>query len=160
MIEALRTTRRTLIRWLAWAGLMSSSSIFHVRSVVTPDPLVTASVRLLSDRAHAVAVGRAYLELQKEDGDLTSLCNALAADLGLCDVGDEHSLDGYRSQPAVRGLAARPRSEELIDALRECHRADFRAERWVRIDGWMLSRTELRAAAIVALSTSDGDLSS
>jgi len=130
MIEAIRTTRRTLIRWLIWAGILTSAPV-AVRAEAVQTRVRDAATQLFSNREHAVSVGRAYLALNPIGADLDSLLDSLVDD------------DMARGRPFA----------ELVEAMREGHRSDFRAERVVIVNGWAMSQTELRAAAVVALST-------
>lgn len=85
------------------------------------------------DAGAAAVIGSAYLEVTPEERDRGLLLERLAgASLAAWD------------QLAVRDRAA------LAEAVRERHRADFAQDRVVRLNGWILSRTEARLCALVA----------
>ncbi len=87
-----------------------------------PDP--PASVR-----AALVAVGTRYLEVEPDEADRDELLAALPA------------LDGEVPE----------RPAEALDVLAEQAAADHEAGEVIELDGWVLSRTECRAAALYAL---------
>jgi hypothetical protein len=87
--------------------------------------------RLLPHEASAVAVGSRFLEEQPQEADSARLRQQLGLPAGA-------SLD----------------AEEMGDQkarLHAIHREDFQAGRVFELDGWTLSLTELRLAALVAL---------
>lgn len=77
-------------------------------------------------------IGEAYLAVQPEEASREALLEAL-------DVG----------QPGGVDPAAEP--EEILAGLEAAIREDFAEARTVVLDGWHLSVTEARAAALVAL---------
>ena len=79
-----------------------------------------------ADQDTVARIGRRYLEL----------------------VPSEASKAKLRAQlPAVSGSDL-----ESLGALKQASAEDFAAARWVAIDGWLLSLTEARAAALLSLS--------
>lgn len=89
-------------------------------------PAVAPLLRLLTDPQGAAAIGRAWL--QQVPASVESLVADLAADLGAEPAGD----------PGLRERYAQRVAE------------DFATNRVERVDGWMLSRTEVRLAALAA----------
>jgi len=81
------------------------------------------------EREAIARVGERYLEVEPADADEARLATALR-DAGV----DPEHLD-------------RP------DGLRDAARADFRRDAVVLVDGWVISRSEARYAALVALQT-------
>ena len=79
------------------------------------------------------ALGERYLEAYPGEGDRRRLIELVLDDLG---VGEELGT----------GRAFRLRIAELV-------RADFLAGRTLRLEGWIISRTEGRLAALVAVTT-------
>lgn len=88
---------------------------------------------LFRSRESAVRLGRAYLRQHPEEADQAALERLVFA-----------RLDGLRPDTAS-GLAALKRSFE------SARRQDFDCGAVVQLGGFMLSRTELRACALVAL---------
>jgi hypothetical protein len=89
--------------------------------------------RMIPHRESAAHIGRAYLRMVPADaaGLLDLLCAPMSQAL--------------RSPAAIEGYA-------LEDLLRTRKMDDFAAGRVVLIDGWMLSETEARLCALVALA--------
>ncbi len=78
-----------------------------------------------------IAVGRAFLASRPDESDMTALM---------------HSLRAHDSDPVERDPVAA--ASRLVGA-------DFRSGRMVELDGWVLSVSEARAAAVVALSCAE-----
>ncbi|WP_207477054.1 hypothetical protein [Arenibaculum pallidiluteum] len=89
---------------------------------------------LLTRRASAVRVGRAFLEIEPGEADPRILARALAG--------------GHPGGAAA--LAGLP-DADLAEIVAESCRRDFERGDTVRLDGWVLSRTELRLCALSAV---------
>ncbi len=130
--------RRTVLRLLGWwAGF----GAVPLRSRAAESPAEPARghgsdewLRLLPHRRSAVAIGRRFLRLRPSDADSGRLRRLL---------GLERAATGELS---VAGFEAHR------ERLRALHREDFRRGRVLELGGWTLSLTELRLAALVALS--------
>jgi hypothetical protein len=90
---------------------------------------------VLRDPAGAARVGRAYLQAYPAEARIESLVAGLTA--------------GWGEDPPVLGCAGRA---ELRSRLRAQIRADFAARRTVRIQGWVLARSEARLYGLAALT--------
>ena len=86
------------------------------------------------NRKGAAAVGRAYLAIREEEGEIAVLRRLL--ELPAEDP----------SSPSER--------KQLLTRLRARQRDDFREDRVVTVEGWLLSETEARLCALVALEDS------
>ena len=94
-----------------------------------------ALVRALGSRGSARAVGAAYLAAFAEEAEAATLVRALISD------------------PATRhALAAGSGPDALQGAIAAAVRADFLARRVVKLDGWILSRTECRLCGLACLA--------
>lgn len=127
MIEALRISRRTLLRWLAWTGLLATAPRAG-DSAAADDGRIDAPLAVFASGTGAAAVGRAYLRSRPSEADPGLLLDQLG--VSTADAAD------------VRALVRR---------LRERHRDDFRAGRITVVGGWTLSLTEARLAALAHL---------
>jgi hypothetical protein len=126
-------TRRRFIVRAAVAGAALLPAVHAVRSVriaLGDPPLADRIVRLFRHQGSARRLGLAYLAVRPEEADPDHLIGQLAH-LGS---------NGGTSGPDVL-------RRNLVDACA----ADFGAGRVVRVDGWILARTEARACALVAL---------
>jgi hypothetical protein len=98
------------------------------------DDMLAVRLRdVLRRPASAARLGQAYLEAAPAEADARALAMGLAEDLG----GRE------------RVLAAT--AESLAETVSARCRDDFAAGRTVRLQGWVLSRTEVRLCALAAL---------
>ena len=101
----------------------------HARSLAALYPATTefgaALVELLPTRADAAVIGRAYLAANPAEADLNRLVRQLTA------------------------LANTP--SDLQAAIGDRLRRDFADRDTVRLDGWVLARTEARLCAVCAL---------
>lgn len=91
--------------------------------------------QLIRQQESARVVGRAYLEAVPAEGNALQLSDTLMASLNL---------------DAENAGALAP--EQLHQRLRERVRADFRNGRTVKLEGWILSQTEARLMALIALT--------
>lgn len=85
---------------------------------------------LLRERSAAVEIGQEYLRLFPEEGEAHALVS--------------HIL-GVEPQPAWSAAALKAAVDRRV-------RADFAAGQTVRIRGWVVSRTEARVSALLAVS--------
>lgn len=88
---------------------------------------------LFRNRESALAIGRAYLSQHPEEADKAALERLVFA-----------QLDGLRPHSA-------PETAALKRSFDSAKRRDFDCGAVVRLGGFMMSRTELRACALVAL---------
>lgn len=88
----------------------------------------------IRSRDSAAVIGQAYLRQIPEAVDAAGLYADILQSLGLTDY-------------AVASMSLR----EIHRRLRDRVRADFAAGLTVKLDGWILSRTEARVSALVAL---------
>jgi hypothetical protein len=127
--------RRTVLKVLGVGGVVAAGGLAGVRllgddaddsptgtTLAPPEPASSL-------RAALAAVGSRYLEEQPDQADREALLQALPA------------LDGEVPEDPGRALAV----------LAEQAQSDHRAGQTVVLDGWVLSRTECRAAALYAL---------
>jgi hypothetical protein len=94
-----------------------------------------ALVAALRSPASAAAIGAAYLRAFPADADAELLATALGADATI----------------GPRLDADRPDPEGLALAVAQAVRADFVHRRTVKLDGWVMARTEARLCALAAL---------
>lgn len=131
-------TRVTRRRLLVAAGAALPAALLPLRpwrAVVEFAPAPTAAARLagvLGNRHSARAVGREYLRVAPAAAD--QLAGAVSAQLA----------EG-------RTTLARAGDDELCGALARCVREDFERDAVVTLGGWVISRTEARLCALVAL---------
>ena len=132
----IRLERRRMLKWLVGAVLL-----LGVRRTATGAsgkargrPSTSEFTTLFRNRESAAEVGRAYLAHEPSAGSVKRLTGFLRQRLG-----------AYPSTaPGRRRLRARFATE--------CAK-DFETGYVVMVRGWMLSRTEARACALVALTT-------
>jgi hypothetical protein len=89
----------------------------------------------LRDPASAARIGQAYLQAYPDEARIESLVAGLTA--------------GWGEDRPWLGCAGR---EELRARLREQIRADFADRRTVRVQGWVLARSEARLFGLAALN--------
>ena len=123
--------RRQMIMALALAGLGVAARPFGALAALRPAEGLGAHhlLRALSHPGSAARVGQAYFGAYPDEADIDHLVKALDGSLRL----------GRYGRQAVR--------ERLAGAMRE----DFADGRTVRVQGWVLSRTEARLCGVAAL---------
>jgi len=130
---ALTIDRRTLLAFLLGGGMLVAGGgpIAACSATENSTPDEPASTELDPELAVAsiAVVGERYLELVPEEADVKVLAELLVP------------LDGE--------IPRDPTSDLLV--LADMVRADFDAGNVISIDGWLLSRTEGRAAALFAI---------
>ena len=102
--------------------------------VAAPDPAIERLVGLFKHRDSARAIGSAYLATRPEEANPYNL-------LELITRADQEPLVVHRTS-----------AMELRDWLRRRQADDFATGRIVKLDGWLLSATEVRLCALVALT--------
>lgn len=113
-----------------WIGAVFDSSR---RGHSAGDPLEEGLRRLVGGSGPRV-VGRAYLRTVPEESEAATLVRLL--------------LPGHEDRTRFR----RASEERRREALRASVAEDFRAGRVVRVEGWMLARTEARLCALITLA--------
>jgi hypothetical protein len=128
-------TRRSLIRRLGWIGLLGTFGGVRGIGMARRGTRAAAALEPEDFFDHvesAAAVGREYLRLVPEERDAARLRQRILAD---CRETMGVGRPGRRLRAAVMAR----------------QRIDFEAGRTVRIDGWVLSRTEARLCGLAAL---------
>ena len=95
--------------------------------------------RLLDEQAAAIAIGRLALAQLYPDEDSGSLIEALELRASELDTGSRESLEHARTR------------------LRQRHGDDLRQGRLLRLNGYILSQTELQLTALIALNATPAD---
>jgi len=132
------TGRRTfLARLLAAGGVAALARPGRALAGIGGIPGGDALGRVVRVPESARVVGRAYLRREPAEANAARLRERILADLGL-----------------DADAAAASADRELRERLRHRVRADFAAGRIVKLDGWILSLTEVRLSALVALERS------
>ncbi|NEX23258.1 hypothetical protein G3480_23665 [Thiorhodococcus mannitoliphagus] len=124
--DALRLTRRELLALTLAAGLLRGLPQTASAAQTATEPLLD----VVSNRAAAAVLGRAYLVAHPEEADLARLRTLLQERLRT-DVSDEASI--------------------LVRIERQL-RNDYIRGDLVEVDGWLLSLTEARLYALAALA--------
>ena len=122
-LMALGASGAALIAGLG-TGLLACAGAGSLRSALS---------EFYSDRAAARIVGQIYLNLAADENDPERLVALIAGE----QLAEWQSLAGDR--------------DALYRAVRARHRSDFENGNTASIDGWLLSRTEARLCALVAL---------
>jgi hypothetical protein len=130
-------SRRFVLQLLGWWIGLGASPLRSLAALgaTSSDRTVPsdAALRLLRHRASAAAIGHQFLREHPNEADRDRLRGLLALP----------SFAGDLPWTEIARHRAR---------LRAIHREDFRSGRVVDLGGWMLSLTELRLAALVALA--------
>jgi len=99
-----------------------------------PDPLVLKLAQFFVHKDSAAIVGREYLRSVPEEADARLLVDLICS-----------------GQAAARANLVGANLKELREWLRHQQRQDFEHGRIVKVRGWILSETEVRLCALVAL---------
>lgn len=126
------TTRREFLRRGLWRAGGAVSFVAWASLACDRPPASDALAPWLSSFESGHELGRAYLREHPEEAAVDSLVEELFG-------------------PDSKGLEAMPRAELELELAARI-RADFEADRVVRVDGWMLSATEARVFAWSALA--------
>jgi hypothetical protein len=136
MVSTVEPSRRGFLKSaasLALLALMRPRELLAGTAAAEP-PFEARLVALLRRRDSAAEIGRAYLRSGDEPADASAMAAAIARDAGI-EPGEAAARDPLRLR---RALALRTRR-------------DFAEGRTVRVEGWILSRTEARLYAIASL---------
>lgn len=125
--------RRTFLRWLGGAALLTTGGLVAYRAFDEgggePSSSTTTTLPSASPHDALVVVGGRYLAEHPDEADRERLLAALPA------------LEGEVPEHPLQGL----------QVLADQAAADHRTGDVVELDGWVLSLTECRAAALYAL---------
>lgn len=117
------------------AGTAALAALAGLPHAAAADARAAALLATIRSPGSARAIGEAYLATHPHEANVTLLVDALDAD-----------------QATSRCLAAEPCDPIVVaQAVAEAVRADFIARRTVKLDGWVLARTEARLCALHAL---------
>lgn len=134
MTASLSTNRRTLLTALLALPVLGRAS--QASAFKDSDQLTS----LFSNRQSAAVLGQAYLQQQPEEADIQKLEDLLLSPANLVVLAPGGGSLGHGS------------ARELKTAFQELRRRDFDEGAVHQIGGCMLSVTELRLCALVALS--------
>jgi hypothetical protein len=128
--------RRKLLQHLVLAALLGAlpASLRRAGAGARAEALAARLTGCLSDAGGAYRLGAAYLVVAPEEADRARLALHIAG-----------------GAARARALARRD-TPDLRRWLRGRQRRDFAAGRTVEVAGWVLSRTEARLCALVALA--------
>ena len=132
--------RRTFVKGAGKAAALGLAAPTLLSALAGCGPDASLGMELsgfYSDPEAAAEVGRAYLKVKPEEADRDLLLERMA----------DEDLDRWED-------LARRNPEALREAVRARHRSDFAENRVVRLHGWILSQTEVRLCALLALPSS------
>ncbi len=138
MISVTTIPRRLFLRLVV--GLSALGLIRPARAWATlvertaPEPLASKLANAVIQKDSAAVVGREYLRRVPEEADVHRLVDWICAFHG-----------GEREDLLEAG------QQELRERLRDQQRQDFENGRIVKLQGWILSETEVRLCALAAL---------
>lgn len=137
-------TRRDILRFsmaLGCIGFGSLSLDAKAQSLenVSIDPLAEKLCSVFSARESANVIGRQYLRDTSEEADVNVLVDSLC----------RHQPEAYLKYMTADSATLR---QMIIKQQRE----DFGQGRTLRVDGWILSETEIRLCALSALMAAHG----
>ena len=107
----------------------------HLRVSRDVDLLAFSLANLFSHRESAARVGREYLRVRPDEGNLNSLIDLICL-----------------SRPERRAELAKANTKRRRELLALQQREDFEQCRIVKVHGWILSETEARLCAVAALA--------
>jgi len=130
-----KLSRRDALRWLAGGGLAAAvpGAILNISVFNTFEPLSARLSRFFTNTSSACAIGRRYLALKPQEAD-PRLLAALVS----------RTPENYLA--LVNADSRRVRELLLAQQKR-----DFECGQIVKINGWILSETEVRLCAIVTI---------
>jgi len=137
MKTAIRLNRRRVLQLLVASGGLCVAGLTPVQTRWWSGRPPSLRLRLLESihqRESARAIGERFLSRHPEEGDAALLVR--------------HITEGI---PGGRARLAAARDEELRAWLAARVRRDFVEDRILRIDGWILSSTEVRLCALASL---------
>lgn len=126
-------TRRRLIGGVAAGTALATGSVFYVDNEL-PRERQSALKHYLKSRQALSKLGTAYLSEHPDKAD----ADALVASL-------------FNDETSEYDVGAKVSLSELQTLLAAKVKSDFVNHRLVRIDGWMVSRTEAQLSALVAV---------
>ncbi len=138
MISVTTIPRRLFLRLVV--GLSALGLIRPARAWATlvehtaPEPLASKLANAVIQKDSAAVVGREYLRRVPEEADVHRLVD------GICSC-----------YPVGREGLIRAGQQELRARLRDQQRQDFENGHIVKLQGWILSETEVRLCALAAL---------
>lgn len=131
-------TRRSFLQLLAGLAALGwfqpLRALRRMRAWSQPDPLAKHLTALFAHPASAAVVGRAYLRTAPMEADERRLVDLVCEGI-----------------PGGRAVVAAGDVGQLHNHIRQAQRRDFAQGRLARLDGWVLSQTEARLCALVAL---------
>ena len=131
-------TRRALMLYAGFAALFFQRVFFAAEHGSARQPVLVGARRLQSVflRAHSArTLGKAYLRLAPEEADPFLLVNSI------CETDRD-----------LRRILLQGDDRRLRVAVQNCSRRDFANGQTVILDGWMLSRTEVRLCALALVT--------
>ncbi len=132
------TTRRQFILAAAGAGVAALAVATRPWQALVasapPRPVADRLAGLLESRDSARAIGREYLKLMPREADSATLVSLIAGGV-----------------PGGTSALTRASENELRQMIAARMVGDFAGERTAELDGWVLSATEARLCALVAL---------
>lgn len=129
-----RVSRRRLLAVIGAAGIFLAAGWRTRGLAAVPDAEVARLVGLFKHRGSARAIGRVYLAARPEEADARRLVDLIGRaddDPPLLDAANDTELRAWIRQRQAR---------------------DFATGRIVKLDGWLLSATEVRICALAALT--------
>jgi hypothetical protein len=138
MMTAATLTRRHLMRALtslgAFALLSPGRALASLRIANPYDPLALKLAQVFTHSPSAAIVGLEYLRCVPGEADVDRLVDLICASL-----------------PTRRAELAQADMEKLRELLRSQQRQDFDRDHTVKVQGWILSQTEVRLCGLAAL---------
>ena len=132
-------SRRAFLRWLLLLAVVPVMHRLRMLRWFGPleqgDPLARKLTAVVRHTASASTVGAAYLRQRPEEANQRRLAELMLS-----------------ADPTLRRRITTARGGHVRRRLEQCHRADLAHSRTAKIDGWIVSLTEARLCALVALS--------
>lgn len=138
MNKYVRITRRSFLHTSVWLSAFGLSGAAHalIKLVAssTPDPLALSLASFFIHNESAKIIGLEYLRCAPREADARLLVDLI------CSCQAEHKLE-----------LAKADMEQRRELLLLQQRQDFERGRIVKVQGWILSETEVRLCALAAL---------